>query len=243
VLNALPDDAAAEIRRDGGHERIVAVALGMNGLSRPFGHPAYHPIYAAAAELDLPLVIQVGCDASPDLLTTPIAAGLPATYAEYDAMSAQPFMGHVTSMILSGVFQLWPNLRLLLVGGGVAWVPSFLWRMDQQFRFTRRVEAPWLDEPPSEVFMRHVRLTTYSLETPRQPERLERLLRTLPEPESLLLYASGYPNVDGEPPESVAARLPAEWHDAVFGTNAASFFRWPDRAAAALAGGVAATDA
>ena len=59
----MPDPGKmAEIRRAGAHERMVGIALGANGLGLPFGHPAYHPIYEAASEMKLPILIQVGLD-------------------------------------------------------------------------------------------------------------------------------------------------------------------------------------
>jgi predicted TIM-barrel fold metal-dependent hydrolase len=231
VVSSQPDEAAEEIRRLGGNDRFVAVALGANGLGRPFGHPVYNPIYAAAAELGLPIVLQAGCDAMADVPGAPTAVGLPATYAEYNVLSAQSLLAHVTSMIMAGVFDLYPDLQLLLVGGGAAWVPSFLWRLDFNVKFTRRLEAPWMQMTSTEYFTKHVRLGTYSLESPPQPERLAKVLRTIPEVESMLLYTSGYPNADGEGPDTIAARLPEEWHGRVFHDNALEFYRWPGDAA------------
>ena len=227
VMSALPEEAAAEIRRVGVHPRMVAVALGTNGLGRHFGHPVYRPIHQAAAELGLPLVVQVGCDATTDQVTVPTAVGLPATYAEYDVHSAQALMAHAASFITEGVFDEFADLQVLLVGGGAAWVPWCLWNMDYIFRMVRRSETPWLTRPPSEYFVRHIRLGTHSLEAPVQPGRLERVLGAIPEVESMFLYTSGYPAWDWEEPGTIAARLPAEWHFGVFRGNAADFFRWP----------------
>jgi predicted TIM-barrel fold metal-dependent hydrolase len=227
VSTALPDEAAAEIRRVGSHEQMVAVALGMNGLAKGFGHPAYLPIIEAAAELGLPLVLQAGSESTTDSITLPTAAGLPSTFAEHNVLAAQGLMSHVSSLILGGTFELHPDLRVLLVGGGAAWVPWFLWNLDWGFKFMRRIEAPWLRSAPSDYFLRHVRLTTYSLEAPRQAGRLGQLLGTMPGASSMLLYASGYPNWDFEGPEAIAERLPEDWHENVFRENALEFYRWP----------------
>jgi uncharacterized protein len=227
IHSALPEDAAAEIRRVGADERMVAVALGTNGLGRHFGHPAYRPIHDAAAELRLPLVLQVGSDATTDQVTVPTAVGLPATYAEYDVHSGQAMMAHVASLITEGVFERHPDLRVLLVGGGAAWVPWFQWNLDYLFRMVRRFETPWLRKAPSEYFTDHIRLGTYSLEAPIGSGRLAQLLGTVPGAESLLLYTSGYPLRDWETPATVAGRLPADWHQNVFHDNAAALFRWP----------------
>jgi predicted TIM-barrel fold metal-dependent hydrolase len=229
VVSAVPNEAAAEIRRVGGHEKFVAVALGANGLNRSFGHPAYHPIYEAAAELDLPIVIQVGADNIADLCTSPTSAGLNTTYSEYDAMSAAPLMPHLSSMFTSGLFDLYPKLKVLAVGGGIAWLPEYLWRLDWTYKFMRPVEVPWVDRLPSEYFAEHVRVTTYSMEAPPKAEQLETIFEIIPNIESMLLYASGYPNIDGEDAQSIAARLPQHLHQRVFHDNAEAFYRWPQK--------------
>lgn len=231
VQSTLPNDAAAEIRRAGAHNQMVAVALGTNGLGHHFGHPVYRPIHDAAAEMNLPLVLQVGCDGATDQVTVPTAVGLPATYAEYEIHSGQSLMAHVASFITEGVFDRHPDLKVLLVGGGVAWVPWFQWNLDYLFRMVRRVETPWLTRAPSEYFTGHIRLGTVSLEAPSQPARLAQLLDTVADPASLLVYTSGYPLRDFEHPRTIAARLPETWHRRVFCDNARSLYRWPSASA------------
>ena len=226
IAAGMPADAAAEIRRTGAHPRMVGVAIGANGLGLPFGHPVYHPIYEAAAELNLPLVIQIGSDAMTDMIVPPVAGGMPTTYAEYRVLGGQPAMTHAVSMITEGVFDRFPNLKLLLLGCGGAWLPGYLWRLDWWWK-TNRLEAPWMQMPASAYFLKHVRLTTNGLEWPREPERLIRALSTLPHAEDLFLYASGWPDVDYEDPEVVAARFPESWRGRVMHENAQEFFRWP----------------
>jgi predicted TIM-barrel fold metal-dependent hydrolase len=229
IVSGQPEAAAAEIRRIGSHEQMVAVALGANTLGRPFGHPVYRPVHEAAAELGLPLVVQVGCDAMGDLETIPVGIGLPATYAEYDVHCGQALMAHAASFVTEGVFDLFGDLQVLLLGGGGAWVPWCLWNMDYMFRQTRRLETPWMHMNPSEYFVRHIRLATYQLERPTPPERLAKVLGTIPDGDRMFLYASGYPNRDWEQPDAVAARIPKAWHRRVFEHNAEEFYRWPGK--------------
>lgn len=228
ISSALPEDAAAEIRRAGEDERMVATALGGNALGRPFGHPVYRPIHEAAVEMDLPLVLQVGSDAAADLITPPVAGGLPATHAEYRALGMHSHMSHIASMITHGVFEQFPKLRVLLVGGGAAWIPAWLWRLDYWYKSTER-EVPWLRQLPSEYFLQSVRVATYQLESPAEPERLRNALEALPGMDGILVYASCYPNADAEEPAAIAARLPTSWQSAVFSDNALALFRWPSR--------------
>lgn len=232
VPNQVPGDAAAEIRRVGGHERMVGVLLAANGLNKPFGHPAYHPIYEAAADLDLPVVVHAGGDAIPDTLTHPTAGGLPSTFGEVSALAFSAVMTHVQSLVVQGVFEKYPNLRVLVAGAGTAWVPGLFFRLDVNWRGLRR-EVPWVRRPPSEYFREHVRVATWPLDRPPGADGAQRLVRLLDAfggAEDLLCYASGYPWWNTDSVAEVAGRLPAAWHAKVFHDNARDWFRWPDSA-------------
>lgn len=234
VASSLPEDAAAEIRRCGQNERFAAVAIGANGMSRPFGHPVYRPIFAACVEMELPVVIQTGSDNMADMTTPPVAGGLPATYGEYRAMSMHSHMSHLASMLVQGVFEEFPRLRVLLVGGGMAWIPSWLWRLDYFYKSSDQ-DAPWLRQLPSEYFREHVRVSTGGLELPARPEHLKVALRLLPYFDQLLMYASCYPNEDAESPGEIAGRIPEDWKDRVMHDNARDFFRMPSTVVAPTA--------
>jgi predicted TIM-barrel fold metal-dependent hydrolase len=227
ITNALPDEAAAEIRRSGRHSQMVGVAMGANALGRPFGHPIYHPIYAAAEDMGLPIVIQVGSETAGDLVTPPVSGGMPATFGEYRAMSMHGHMTHVATMIMQGVFELFPKLQVLLVGGGCAWIPGYLWRLDYFYKNDDQ-EVPWLRRLPSEYFVDHFRVSTYSLEEPADPSRLHQLLEAMPRFDELIVYTSGYPNSDSRSPAQIDRLLPRNWHDRVFRDNATRLFRWSD---------------
>jgi predicted TIM-barrel fold metal-dependent hydrolase len=224
VSNALPDDAAKEIGRMAKNERMVAVAMGANAQGKPFGHPVYHPIYSAASEAGLPVVLQVGSDVAGTLITPPVAGGLPATFGEFRALGAQSLASHVASLILQAVFEVFPDLQIVLVGGGATWVAPALWRLNYIYQLNEH-DAPWLKKSPAEYFQKHVKVSTYSLE----PGHLEKALGALPWFADSLLYASGYPNSDWEQAATIAERLPADWHARVFRDNALAAFRWPDR--------------
>lgn len=225
VCSAVPEDAADDVREFGTHQGMVGVALGVNGLGRPFGHAAYLPIHQAAAELELPLVLQVGSDAVSSLDSSPTAGGLPSTYAEYAAHGVQPLMGHVSSMIMQGIFERFPRLKVLLVGGGAAWLPAYLWRLDYWYK-TNSKEAPWLTKLPSQYFSEHVRIGTHSLEAPAERERLARALGTLANIDRLLVYTSCYPDYNSESAASIADRLPEDWAPRVFHENARELYRF-----------------
>ena len=228
VATSIPEAAAAEIRRVGASDRMVAVALGCNGLGRPFGEPAYHPIYEAADELGLPIVVQVGSEIAGDQPLPAVSGGNPSTYAEFRAHAAQGNWAHFMSLITEGVFTRFPKLKVLLVGGGASWIPSQLWSLDYWYKISGSA-YPWVERLPSDYFVDHVRVSTLSLEKPPQPERLAQALGVIEGIDRVLLYTSGYPDEEWETAEQVAERLPVEWHERVFRTNADEFFRWPER--------------
>jgi predicted TIM-barrel fold metal-dependent hydrolase len=238
ISNALPEDAADEIRRLAANDRMVGIAMGANAQAKPFGHPVYHPIYSAAVEAGLPVVFQVGSDVAGTLITPPLAGGLPATFGEYAALGAQPLASHMASLILQAVFELFPELRIVLVGGGATWVPPFVWRLNYIYQLNEH-DAPWLKKSPGEYFRDHVKVTTYSLERTPGPGRLARALGTLPWFGDSLMYASGYPNSEWEEPSAIAERLPEDWQARLFRENALAAFRWPDQPRAPRRAGIA----
>jgi hypothetical protein len=227
VYAGLPASAAAEITRIGHDERMVAVALGANGLSNLFGHPVYHPIYEAAAALSLPIVLQVGSDSAADLATDPVAGGIPTTFGEYRALSVQPMMTHLASMITEGVFEKFPTLKVLVLGGGLTWVASWLWRVSYWFKTLER-EAPWLRRSPEEYFFDHVRLSTYSVETVPTTRQLVKAMSPVAAMQHMIVYASGAPSTDALSLEATLERFPAEWHDDILYRTAEDLFRWPE---------------
>jgi predicted TIM-barrel fold metal-dependent hydrolase len=236
VSTAIPHEAAAEIRRLGSEERFVGIALGTNGLDRPFGQAVYHPIYEAANELELPIVIQTGSDTAPSVFAPPIGGGMASTYAETEAWGAHAPQTHLASLIMEGVFELFPNVKVMLVGGGVTWYPPFAWKLDSAWNHMRS-EAPLLRTRPSEYLRTHVRLSTAGMERPQDPHLLSTAMETVPFASETLIYGSGYPDRGWEDPDAVVSRLPAEWSDAILRDNAREFFRFPDSPATVASGG------
>jgi predicted TIM-barrel fold metal-dependent hydrolase len=227
VLTQMPTDAAAEIRHAASNRRWMAVMIGANPLGHPLGHPIYHPIYEAAAEVGFPIILQASSDTSIEVPTYPTAGGMPATYTDLHTLSSQPLVTHLCSLIGRGVFEHWPDLKVLAVGGGVTWVAPFIWRFDSDFKAFRR-DAPALTLKPSEYFARNVRVSTYPLEVVRGgPERIQRYLGAEPLLRDVLCYASGYPNRNFSTPGDIEERLPSDWHQRILSGNAEQLFQLP----------------
>jgi uncharacterized protein len=234
VPNQLPAESAEEIRRVGTHPRMVGVLLGANGTGLLAGHSHFFPIYEAAVELGLPVVIEAGGESNIYTLTHHTAGGPPVTYAEYRILADQSLTGHLGSLIAQGVFERYPDLKVLALGAGAEWLSGLITRFDFKFDSHGR-EIPWSPKRPSEYIRRSVRLSTYPVDADVEAEQLVKLLDTVEDVEDLLLYASGYPSWDTDHAADVRRVLPTEWHQKVFHDNAAGFFRWPSAGAAGRA--------
>jgi predicted TIM-barrel fold metal-dependent hydrolase len=217
-----PLAAAAEIRRMAEDPRFVHVLL-VGGSERPYGEPRYLPILEAAAECGLPVAIHSGGEGL-GLAAAPGGAGPPTFYIEWHTLgSAGSIMAHLVSLIVNGVFERLPGLRVLLLEGGVAWLPGILWRLDTNWRALRS-DTPWLERKPSEVAREHIRFTTQPLEhTDGRDELLFAMLEAVGAP-GILCFATDYPHWDFDDPAFMLNRLPESWREPVMHGNAAVLY-------------------
>jgi predicted TIM-barrel fold metal-dependent hydrolase len=177
-----PELAVAEIERLAGDSRFVQVLMPVRG-AHPLGRRLYWPIHDACARHRLALAVRPGGNIGSAI--TPV--GWPSHLVEDLASQAQAFQSQVMSLVLEGVFSRLPELRVVLVGSGVTWLPSLNWRLDKNWKGVRR-EVPWVGRPPSALIQSCVRLTVRPFDAPPEafPEVLAQLGST-----SMLLYASG----------------------------------------------------
>lgn len=221
----MPDAAAAEIRRVGGHEKMVGVLLAGSPLGRPFGDPVYHPVYEAAAEMGLALSIHPAGSDRPNVSMRATPAPF-LTVIEFASLQSQQAQHHISSFIVHGVFEKFPSLHLVVKEYGIAWLPSLIWRLDQYYDMLR-LESPWVKKRPSEYIHEFVKLATQPIETsPDSASGLAEILQTVDGMEDILCYSSDYPHITFDDPDYVARQLPNGWERKVFCDNACSAYGW-----------------
>lgn len=159
-----PARAAAEIRRAGADPRMVQVLLAYP--QQLLGHRVLQPIHEAAAELGLPVTLLAGGDfaggnGGVTALGRPGGSLLEGLLA-WEA-GGQP---HLVNLLASGLLDRFPDLRIVLSGFGVAWLPSLLWRLDREVREQRIALPAPLTRRPSEIVAERVRLATSTRELP-----------------------------------------------------------------------------
>lgn len=224
ISMADPRAAAAEIRRIGSHPQMVQV-LTCGETLHLFGHRAYDPIYEACCEMGLPFAVHPGTEGA---LHSSTPVGRPSSYFEWHNSLPLTYQAHLGSLVAEGTFEKFPELRVLLVEGGVSWLAPLLWRMDKNFKALRST-IPWLKELPSDYVLRHVRMTTQPVEEPDNPEHLAQLYAMI-HAERTLCFSTDFPHWDFDDPlRAFPSRLPAEMKQRILYDNAAELFGLPAR--------------
>lgn len=215
-----PEAAAREIRRSGANPRMVQVVLPLS--PKLSGDRSFHPIYAAAEDLGLPVAIHVGGEGA-GINGLPQGVGEPASFLEF--YSALPVAGQaqLANLIFEGVFDEFHELRFVFLGYGVSWLPATLWRLDREWKSLRE-QVPWVKYPPSDYVLQRVRFGTNPLEVADAADNFIRLLR-LVEGQNLLVYSSGFPRWDADRVATVRDALPFSWWPSVFHENAENLYR------------------
>ena len=199
-----PLAAAEEVRRRGADRRFVQVMF-MGRAQEPMGRRKYWPIYEACAETG----VHVASHAFGAYGQPITGAGHASFYIEDHTSPPQAIQANVTSMVVEGVFDRFPGLKLVSVENGFGWLPSLLWRLDAAWSQLRG-EVPHLTRRPSEIVRERLWLSTQPIEEPHRPEQLLQLLEHYGDLRDHLMLASDYPHWDGDNPDVVLPSQLAE---------------------------------
>jgi uncharacterized protein len=176
-----------------GGVRLVKVPHGLAG-GRRFSHPDLDRFWAAMTDLDLACVFHIGATYN---------RVMDAAWTENDPFQAAPLMSYpmmgadvqlvLADMILNGVLDQHPNLRIGVMELMIDWLPVFLKRLDSAPRAHetfggRKIYD--LAERPSDYFRRQVRVGSFGGEDPAG--HLEQI-------GPLLMFSGDYPHTEGEP--------------------------------------------
>ncbi|MBM4259205.1 MAG: amidohydrolase [Deltaproteobacteria bacterium] len=129
-----PSAAVQELRRAVTKLGMVGAVLPATGLRFPLGHAQFDPIYAEAERLGCALAVHGGPSQG-------LGLELLDKYAQMHTLS-HPFaqMMQLTSIIMSGVLDRFPQLHIAFLEAGVSWVPFLIDRMDRSYEVRRRPE-------------------------------------------------------------------------------------------------------
>ncbi len=211
--------AAAEIERRAGDDRFVQLIL-LARTGEPLGRRSYWPMYEAAQRHGFPVGVHFG-GLGGQAIT---GSGWPYFYLEDHVGMPQTFQAHVISLVFEGVFERFPDLKVVLIEGGMAWLPPLMWRMDRAWE-QLRAEVPHVRRPPSEYVREHFWLTTQPMEEPFTRGHFRQLLRQL-DMDDHLMFATDYPHWDFDAPDAAfPERLPDDLERKIMADNARRLYR------------------
>jgi predicted TIM-barrel fold metal-dependent hydrolase len=219
-----PRESAREIEECAQDPGFAAVYLPMASVYPLWGHREYDPIFAAAQEAGLPVVLQG---------YTHVYSIFPYQLQQFETALAKqalarPFgaTANLVDMATSGALARYPRLKVVFTECGVTWLAPVLWRLDQQAQWTR-AEIPYDTAKPSEAIMRQVYVTTHRLEAPNNPQTLIAIMQDLGLQDKVL-FATDWPHYDADRVERIMGLpLSADWKRKILSDNARAVFRLP----------------
>jgi predicted TIM-barrel fold metal-dependent hydrolase len=219
-----PAAAVKEIEKYAKEPGVVGVYLPSAGVSPLWGHRMYDPIYEAAQDAGLPVLLHGA------VVIHPV---FPCQLEQFDTYLARHTFGHTlgmmancVSMVTTGVPVRFPDLKICFAEAGLAWVPFIMMRLDKEYNMRRR-EVSFLTERPSE-YVKRMYFATQPVEEPKDLRKLEDIIRLF-DGDDICLFASDWPHPDFDHPRRLAQMLPSEELRAkVMGLNAKTFFGLDD---------------
>jgi predicted TIM-barrel fold metal-dependent hydrolase len=200
IFLPLVEESVREIHwaRENGLSGVLLPGVPPNSDVDPLYSPAYEPIYAACAELGMPLAHHSGSASPP--MDPRIPQSLPIWMLEVTWFTRRAFW----HLAFSGVLERNPNLKLVFTEASVDWVPGMLNELDNFFNQMVNNEhcseykfggplVRALSLKPSEYFARHCYLGASFLR-PRDWQNRQQIGA------DRIMWGSDYPHIEGTYP-------------------------------------------
>jgi len=190
-----------------------------------YDHPSYDPVWEASIALDLPINFHI--------LTGKESYGMEVRGPKViqQIVTVRGNQNIIMMMVLGGVFDRHPDLRVVMVENDAGWLPHFCFRLDHAWERHRwSLEIGSIQRKPSEYVNENVWVTfqdDWSVRHVIDAVNLERVM-----------WATDFPHGDGTYPHSqeiaddVTEGMTPEQRHAVVYANAAALYGVQDGAAA-----------
>lgn len=191
-----PGVGAEEIDRVGAEDGIIG-AQGWYTPLDPFGAPKYDVLFDELEKAGIPLVLHgSGFSSRYDMQSDAFRTRAESTLSwSYNAMV------NVVNMVLTGVFEKYPNLDIVIQESGINWIPFVANHMDEKYqtypediRITERMYeqgCDYLNRLPSTSLFEHFHFTTQPIALPsRQPGAMFDMCQA----ERTFLFSSDWPH-------------------------------------------------
>jgi predicted TIM-barrel fold metal-dependent hydrolase len=146
-------DAVAECRHaaDVGLH-IISLPTGKPAGTRDYNHDSWDPLWAAAVDTGMVVGFHIGTDGGDQAAVFHGAGGAVLNYVN------TTFGGQYTAMklVAGGVFDRYPEMKVLVSEGGASWVPFIGDRMNEGYRQHSMFVRPQLNKLPKEYLYSNV---------------------------------------------------------------------------------------
>ncbi len=197
------------------------------GHDMGYDDPAYWPFWAAAQDLGVVLSMHVASNRpGPGQVSVFTTEGTEKGAAAFSVTQDYWVRHSVASMIFSGVFEKYPNLKVAIVEHELAWAPYFLRTMDWHYQELSQV-APYRFKEgklPSDFFGSNITLSF-------QQDDIGIMLRSIIGVDALT-WGSDYPHAESTWPrsrevlDSMLADVPPEERRKIVCDNVARLFNF-----------------
>jgi uncharacterized protein len=228
-----PQMGAAEIRRVGHHRQFVGVFTSFSGLFESIGTAKHDPLLDAMQEYGLVLTAHSE-GWYPHF--TPLWTGARTWIELFGNAPAGNCMAHLAAMIVQGMFDKYPNQKVIFQEGGYWWLPDFMLRLDDFYMSSggdialteRKLAAGerWLKKLPSQYVLDHVRFSTQPITIPKNRKHFAWLLE-LCHAQDLFCFSSDWPHQTMDPANWVVENpdcIPEEMQKALLSGNARKLY-------------------
>jgi uncharacterized protein len=212
-----PEACVKFVERFGDHPGVVGFMV-TSARYRPVHSNEYMPLYRAIEERGLPLSFHAIYHQQERMFE-----GMNRFLSVHALGFIFYNLVHITNIVVNGIPERFPRLKLLWIESGLAWIPFLMQRLDNEYMM-RSSEAPLLKRLPSE-YMREMFYTSQPIENGNL-EALELTMKMI-NAETQLLFSSDYPHWDFNLPSAIYD-LPFLTENAkrrILGTNAWDLFQ------------------
>lgn len=188
-----PDVSERIIREFADHPSVLGFMI-TSIRFKPVHHNMYIPIYNELNERGMPLAFHAGLTWADDWMKQ-----LDLFISMHSISFVLCNMVHLTNWIVHGMQERFPNMPVIWIESGLAWLTFMMQRLDSEYMM-RPSEAPLLKKLPSD-YMRDMFYTVQPIETSNM-SLTEATFKAI-NGDTQVLYASDWPHWDFNAPSTI----------------------------------------
>lgn len=224
ITTQKPDQAAEEIDRLADEDQIVGIYIHSTGPNPPLGDPTYDIIYQSAQDHGLPVAYHGSVNG--------FMYEFPRQNQSLERFLATHVLAHswsqmltLTSLLVNGTPEKFPDLNFAFLEAGIGWVPYMMYRLNKECSI-RRSEVPLLEKSPEEYIRDQFVFGTQPIGEPNRASDMQKVIELVGV--DSIVFSTDYPHWDFDQPDGfdkfIKNTFDEEARERVLSTNAADIF-------------------